>query len=305
MDLSIEVFGKRFQNPVMLASGTCGYGSEMAAYLDLEALGGFVLKGLTLEPRTGNPAPRVAEFNAGMMNSVGLANVGLAALKAEKLPWLADNVHRAHVFVNVAAKTVDEFAHIVAALENESGFTGFELNVSCPNVKEGGAYFSSRADLLAQAVSAARAQTRRPLVVKLAPNVPDIAAMAEVAADSGADALTLINTVPGLLFDVRTRIPRLGAGSGGVSGPAILPIGVHAVFQARRRVTIPIIGAGGIRTAEDALQYHLAGASLVQIGTASFADPRAAQRVLSGLKKLGRELGVAAIGDLVGAARLS
>ena len=207
MDLSIEVFGKRFQNPVMLASGTCGYGSEMAAYLDLEALGGFVLKGLTLEPRTGNPAPRVAEFAAGMMNSVGLANVGLAALKAEKLPWLADNVHRAHVFVNVAAKTVDEFAHIVAALENESGFTGFELNVSCPNVKEGGAYFSSRADLLAQAVSAARAQTRRPLVVKLAPNVPDIAAIAEVAADSGADALTLINTVPGLLFDVLSQRP--------------------------------------------------------------------------------------------------
>lgn len=305
MNLAAEVFGTTFQNPVLLASGTCGYGQEMAGYVDLEVLGGFVLKAVTIEERPGNPAPRVAEFGAGMLNSIGLANVGLAALRREKLPWLAAHIKRAHVFVNVAGKTVDEFARIVAALDREPGFFGYELNVSCPNVKEGGIYFSSRADLLQQAVRAARAETRKTIVVKLAPNVPDIGSMAQAAADAGADGLTLINTVPGLLFDVRKRTPVLGAGTGGVSGPAILPIGVHAVFQAARRVSIPIIGVGGIRTAEDAVQYLLAGASLIQIGTASFADPRASERVLSGLERLGRELGAASVRELVGTGRLS
>jgi dihydroorotate dehydrogenase (NAD+) catalytic subunit len=206
--------------------------------------------------------------------------------------------------VNVAGKTVDEFARIVGALDGDAGFFGFELNVSCPNVKQGGAFFSSRTDLLSEAVKAARAETRRPLVVKLAPNVPDIGLMAEAAADAGADGLTLINTVPGLLFDLQTRSSILGGGTGGVSGPAILPIGVHAVFQARRRVSIPIIGVGGIRSAQDVAQYLLAGASLVQIGTASFADPRAAERVLSGLNRVGRELRVENIRELIGAGRL-
>lgn len=301
MNLGIEVFGTTFQNPVLLASGTCGYGEEMQDYLDLDALGGFVIKAVTLEPRPGNPALRVAEFAAGMLNSVGLANVGLEAVKLEKLPWLARHINHARVFVNVAGRTVDEFSQIIQALDTESGFFGFELNVSCPNVKEGGTHFSSRADLLASAVAAARAATARPLVVKLAPNVPDIGALAEVAADAGADGLTLINTVPGLLFNIRDRRPVLGGGSGGVSGPALLPIGVHAVVQARKRVSIPLIGVGGIRTAEDAVQYFLAGASLVQIGTASFADPRAAQRVLSGMNRLGRRLGTVDVRELIGA----
>ncbi len=301
MNLDLEVFGKTFQNPVMLASGTCGYGVELSEYLDLDRLGGLVIKAVTVEERTGNPAPRVTQYAAGMLNSIGLANVGVAAVKREKLPWLAAHLQHAHVFVNVAGRTVDEFAQIISVLDSEAGFLGYELNVSCPNVKEGGTYFSSRGDLLAGAVKAARAATRKPLVVKLAPNVPDIGVMAEVAADAGADGLTLINTVPGLLFDIRARRPVLGAGSGGVSGPAILPVGVHAVFQARRRVAIPIIGVGGIRTAQDAAQYLLAGASLFQIGTASFADPRAAERVLSGLKRLGQKLGVAHVRELIGA----
>ena len=301
MNLDLEVFGNTFQNPVMLASGTCGYGVELSEYLDLDTLGGLVIKAVTIEECAGNPAPRVTQFAAGMLNSIGLANVGVAAVKREKLPWLAAHLQRAHVFVNVAGRTVDEFAQIISALDSEAGFLGYELNVSCPNVKEGGTYFSSRVDLLAAAVKAARAATRKPLVVKLAPNVPDIGAMAEVAADAGADGLTLINTVPGLLFDIHERRPVLGAGSGGVSGPAILPVGVHAVFQARRRVAIPIIGVGGIRTAQDAAQYLLAGASLFQIGTASFADPHAAERVLSGLKRLGQKLGVAHVRELIGA----
>lgn len=304
MDLSVDVFGKRFQNPVLLASGTCGYGQELSEHIDLDALGGFVIKAVTTEERLGNPAPRVAEFSDGMVNSIGLANVGIEGVKGEKLPWLAQHIKRAHVFINVAGKSVEEFATIISALDGEPGFFAFELNVSCPNVKEGGALFSSRADLLAAAVTAARGATKRPLVVKLAPNVPDIGAMAVVAADAGADGLTLINTIPGMLFDVHTRTAVLGAGAGGVSGPAILPVGVHAVYQARRRVAIPIIGVGGIRSGEDAVQYFLAGASLVQLGTANFADPRAAERVLSDLKRVCGHLGVDSLSDLVGAGRL-
>jgi dihydroorotate dehydrogenase (NAD+) catalytic subunit len=302
--LDQALFGVTFQNPVLLASGTCGYGEEMQGFFDIDQLGGFVIKTVTAEPRAGNPAPRVIEFEAGMMNSVGLANAGVDEVKRDKLPWLAQRTKRAHVFINVAGKTVAEFAEIIAALDNEAGFLGYELNVSCPNVKEGGIYFSSRADLLADVVRAARAATRKPLLVKLAPNVPDIGVLAEVAVNEGADGLTLINTFPGLLFDTRTRRPRLGAGTGGVSGPALLPIGVNAVYQARKRVRVPIVGVGGIRTADDALQYFLAGASLIQIGTASFADPRAAQRVLSDLRN-GAGMGVTHVSELIGSGSTS
>jgi dihydroorotate dehydrogenase (NAD+) catalytic subunit len=299
--LEQDVFGATFRNPVLLASGTCGYGEELDGVLPLDQLGGIVIKAVTPEPREGNPSPRVAEFAGGMMNSVGLANVGLERFLAEKLPWLRRNLRGGHVLVNVAGRTVEDYVEVLEALADEDGFLGFELNVSCPNVKEGGASFSGREDLLAQVVGRARAATRRPLLVKLSPNVPDIGRMAEVAVDAGADGLTLINTFPGLLFDLATRRPLLGAGSGGVSGPAILPMGVHAVWQARRRVAVPIIGVGGIRRAEDALQYFLAGASLVQVGTASFADPRAALRVLSGLEHYGSEHGVAHLAEVIGA----
>jgi dihydroorotate dehydrogenase (NAD+) catalytic subunit len=303
VNLEQQLFGVTFKNPVLLASGTCGYGEEMQGFFDINELGGLVVKAVTAEPRQGNPAPRVIEYDAGMMNSVGLANVGLAELKRTKLPWLAQHARGTHVLLNVAGKTVEEFAQIITALDDGAGFLGYELNVSCPNVKEGGTYFSSRADLLADAVQAARRATRRPLLVKLAPNVPDIATLAEVAVSEGADGLTLINTFPGLLFDLKSRRPRLGAGTGGVSGPAILPMGVHAVFQARRRVKVPIIGVGGIRTAEDAMQYFLAGASLIQVGTANFADPRAAYRVLSNLKHDGAG-GAAHISELIGSGRV-
>jgi len=300
--LAQELFGAEFQNPVLLASGTCGYGEEVSEILDLDALGGIVTKAGTPEPRAGNPAPRVAEYDAGMLNSVGLANVGLERFRAEKLPWLARNLSRAQVLVNVAGAAVEDYVRVIEALEGEAGFLGFELNVSCPNVKKGGAMFSTSEELLADVVRQARAATRRPLIVKLAPNVPDIGRMAEVAVDAGADGLTLINTFPGLLFDLETRRPVLGAGAGGVSGPGILPMGVHAVWKARQRVDVPIIGVGGVRTAHDALQYIFAGASLVEIGTASFSDPRAAERVLSGLHDFGARNGVADIRDLVGAA---
>jgi dihydroorotate dehydrogenase (NAD+) catalytic subunit len=299
------VFGAEFQNPVLLASGTCGYGDEFDGLLDLDSLGGFVLKAVTVEPRNGNAAPRVAEFAAGMLNSIGLANAGLDAVRSDKLPAILRRVKRARVLINVAGRTADEYGEIIGALDHIEGFAAYELNVSCPNVREGGAVFGTREDLLSAAVRSARTATRRPVVVKLAPNVPDIGRMAQVCADEGADGLTLINTMPGLLYDVHTRRPVLGAGSGGVSGPALLPIGVHAVAQARKRVGIPIIGAGGIRSGTDAIQYFLAGASLVQIGTASFADPRAAGRVLSGIEDYGAEQGIADIASLVGAGLLT
>ncbi|HSL69194.1 MAG TPA: dihydroorotate dehydrogenase, partial [Longimicrobiales bacterium] len=295
-----QLFGVTFQNPVLLASGTCGYGEELDGCFDIDRLGGLVTKAVTANPRAGNAAPRVAEYAAGMLNSVGLANVGLAAFRSEKLPWLQQRLSRARVLVNVAGFQVEEFAELVAALDDTRGFLGYELNLSCPNVKDGVVY-ATREDLIGRAVERARAATRKPLIAKLAPNVPDVGRMAEVAVAAGADAVTLINTMPGLLFDLRSRHPVLGAGSGGVSGAALLPIGVHAVQQARRRVQVPIIGAGGIRTAEDALQYFFAGAALVQIGTASFADPRTALRVISDLERLGTQLGAAQVAELVGA----
>jgi dihydroorotate dehydrogenase (NAD+) catalytic subunit len=299
--LEQEVFGARFQNPVLLASGTCGYGMELMDVLDLERLGGLAVKAVTVEPRAGNAAPRVTEFHGGMLNAIGLANVGLHAFRAERLPWLRTHLQRARVLVNVAGRTPEEFGDIVRALDGDDGFVAFELNVSCPNVQEGGAIFCAREDLLAGAVRAARAATTRPLIVKLAPNVPDIAAMAAVAVDEGADGLTLVNTAPGLLFDVHTRRALLGNGTGGVSGPALLPIGVHAVFQARQRVSVPIIGVGGIRSGADALQYLLAGATLVQVGTASFADPRSSLRVLQDLENYGAEEGIEHVSALIGA----
>ncbi len=304
MNLSQSLLGTTFQNPVLLASGTCGYGEELDGILDIDRLGGLSIKAVTLEPRAGNPAPRVAEFHGGMLNSIGLANVGLDAFRRERLPWLRERLQHARVLVNVAGRTAEEFGELVRALDADAGFVAFELNVSCPNVKEGGAIFCSREDLLAEAVGAARRATTRPLVVKLAPNVPDIGAMAAVAVAEGADALTLVNTAPGLLFDVGTRRAVLGAGTGGVSGPALLPIGVHAVWQARQRVDVPLIGAGGIRTGADAVQYLLAGASLVQIGTASFADPRASLRVLQQLERYGDDAGIADLAALIGTGRL-
>jgi len=301
MNLAQEILGARFQNPVLLASGTCGYGQELDGLIDLDALGGLAIKAVTPEPREGNPPPRVAEFDAGMINSVGLANVGLERVAEEKLPWLASRLRRAQVLVNVAGRTVEDYVQVVERLDPLPGFFAFELNLSCPNVEEGGVLFSTREDLLAEVIRTVRVHTRRPLFVKLAPNVPDIGRMAEIAVEAGADGLTLINTFPGLLFDLESRRPLVGAGPGGVSGPAILPMGVHAVWRARQRVDVPIIGAGGIRSGADALQYLLAGANLVEVGTALFSDPRTPGRVLSQLGRYGRRAGVADIRELIGA----
>lgn len=304
MKLDQSLFGTRFQNPVLLAGGTAGYGQELDRVVDLDALGGIVTKAVTPEPRSGNPPVRAAEYFAGMLNSIGLANVGLEGFRADKLPWLRDRLTRAQVLVNVAGAVVEDYVQVVERLDDQDGFLGYELNVSCPNVKQGGAAFCARPDLLQEVVGEVRRRTRRPLIVKLAPNLPDIGATAVAAVDAGADGLTLINTFPGLLFDVDTRTTVLGAGTGGVSGPGVLPMGVHAVWQARKRVDVPIMGVGGIRSGDDAVQYLLAGASLVQIGTATFGDPRASERVLKELKQHGERHGIEHVGELVGAGKL-
>jgi dihydroorotate dehydrogenase (NAD+) catalytic subunit len=298
--VATELFGVTFRNPVLLAAGTCGFGQELADVLDLDSVGGFVTKSVTLEPRAGNAAPRVAEFSAGMINSVGLANPGLDAAKRDKLPWIAANIRSAVVFVSVAGHTVEEFCRLVEGMDGEAGFLGFELNLSCPNdARRGGPSFALDPAAVAEIVAGCRARTQRPLLAKLAPDDPDAGATAAIATDAGADGLTLVNTLPGLLLRAASGAPELGAGGGGVSGPALRPVGLRALRGARARTHLPLVGVGGILSPEDAVAYARCGASLVQIGTATFADPRAGPRLAAGLERWGRERGVAAWDDLV------
>ncbi len=302
-DLTQTVFGVPFQGPVLLASGTCGYGREYADLIPLDELGGLVTKAVSPEPRAGNPPHRISETPGGMINAIGLDNVGLAAFRTEKLPWLRDHLRRARVLVNVVGKTVDDFATVVAGLDGEEGFLGFEVNVSCPNV-EGGTMFGTDEASLAALVGRLRAETERPLVVKLTPNVPEIGLFARICEEQGADGLSAINTFPGMLVDVDRRRPVIGNVTGGVSGPAILPMGVYLTWQAARATSLPILGIGGIRSAEDALQYILAGATLVQVGTASFVDPSAAVRVGEGIAAYLERHGIGRLSELVGALEL-
>ncbi len=302
MRLSQTLFGATFHNPVLLAAGTCGFGEELADALDLQALGGIVTKSVTLEPRAGNPAPRVVEAGNAMLNSVGLANPGLERVCSEKLPWMREHLSGIQVFVSVAGHIPDEYWRIVEGLESVGGFLGYELNLSCPNdTRLGGLPFALDPDALRGVVEGARGLTDRALLVKLAPNVPDIGSVAEAAEDAGADGVTLVNTMPGLVIDVASRSAALGAGSGGLSGPALRAVGVHAVHRARACTSVPLLGVGGITDAGDAIQYLLARASLVQVGTATFADPRAAQTVAKGIARYGEKMGVENIQDLVGA----
>lgn len=299
--LGIAVAGLAFRNPVVLASGTAGYGHELADVLDLGRLGGIATKAVSVVPRLGNAAPRVAEFPGGMINAVGLANPGLEAVRREHLPRLAACAAGARVLVNVVGFAVDEFAEVVAALDDAPGVDGFELNVSCPNVKAGGLEFGADPAALTAVVRGARAATRRPLFVKLSPALTDIARTAAVAADAGADAVTLTNTLPGLVIDTRRRRPALGFGTGGVSGAGLLPVGVLATWKVRRVTALPVLGLGGVRSADDALQYLMAGASLVGVGTASMQDPRAPERIVRDLARWCERERIGSITEVVGA----
>lgn len=300
VDLSVQVFGTTFQNPVLLASGTCAYGEEYADIIPVDELGGIVTKAVTPKRRAGNPPTRISETPGGMINAIGLANVGLDGFKREKLPWIRDNLREARVLVNVAGWSIEDFVEVVAGLDHEDGFLGYEINVSCPNVK-GGTMFGTDEAALGALVRELRKTTARPLIVKLTPNVADIGVFAAICEENGADGLATINTFPGMVIDVEARRPVIGNVTGGISGPAIRPMGVYATWNAASRVKIPIIGIGGICNARDALEYVLAGASLVQIGTAMFTDPFAAPETVSGLAEICEQMGVARLSQLVGA----
>jgi len=298
--LAVDVAGIRFQNPVLLASGTAAYGREVAGVIDLEALGGLVTKAVSLRPRNGAPPLRVVDVAGGMLNAIGLANPGVAAVREHDLPWLAAKLSRARVLVNVVGDTVEDYGAVVAQLADVAGVDGFELNVSCPNVKAGGLEFGADPRALREVVRTAREATARPLFVKLSPALADIAAAAKIAVDAGADAITLVNTLPALAIDVELRRPALGFGTGGLSGAALLPVGVRATWLVRRAVGVPIVGVGGIASGTDVVQYLLAGASLVAIGTAALRDPRAPERVVRELDAWCRAHDVSSVRDLTG-----
>lgn len=305
MSLEQALLGCVFQNPVLLAAGTCGFGEEVSEVVELDRLGGLVTKSVTLEPRGGNPSPRVAEFRAGMVNSVGLANPGARAVKESRLPWLRGRIRHARVLVSVAGHTSQEFQDVVRILDDADGFDAFELNLSCPNdARRGGVPFALDPDEAARVVEAVRRLTERPLVAKLAPNTPDFGPVIRQVEGAGIDAFTLVNTLPGLVLDPESGRPLLGAGAGGVSGPAIRAVGVHAVWRARGHTRLPLLGVGGVAAGPDAAQYILAGASLVQMGTASFWDPRSPERVVKWLQKHLERRGAETLSDLVGTAAL-
>lgn len=285
-------------NPVLAASGTFGYGVEFERLVDLNALGGLVVKGLSREPMDGNPPPRIWEAQAGMLNSIGLQNIGVRAFVREKLPQLARL--RTAVFANVFGYATADYVEVVRVLESAEGLAGYELNVSCPNTQHGGIFFSSDPALLADVVGAVKRVSRRPLIVKLSPNVAAIEPLALAAEQSGADAISLVNTFVALAIDARARRPRLGAGFGGLSGPAIKPIALRMVYQAAQAVKIPVIGLGGIATGEDAAEFLVAGASAVEVGTATFWDPRSPARVAQELGRFLREQGVGNVREIVG-----
>lgn len=296
--LETTLCGITLRNPVIAASGTFGYGIEFARLVDLNQLGGLVVKGLSSEPIAGNPAPRLWETEAGMMNSVGLQNVGAKAFVVEKLPKLRQ--FSVPVFANVFGYSTEDYCEVIRILEDAPGLAGYELNVSCPNTKHGGIFFSNDPILLAEVVTSVRRLTKRPLIVKLSPNVAKIEPLAKVAEAAGADALSLVNTFIALAIDAKTRAARIGAGFGGLSGPAIKPIALRLVYEASRAVKIPVIGLGGIATGEDAAEFLIAGAQAVQVGTANFWDPTSLLRITRQLDQFAKRQKLSNVSELVG-----
>ncbi len=301
VDMRVRLAGLELANPVMTASGTFASGREFADFVELERLGAIVTKGVSAEPWAGNDSPRIAETASGMLNSIGLQNPGVEAFVERDLAWLACNAPGVPVLVNVSGHTVTEYVSVVERLECERGVAGYELNISCPNVDSGGMAFGTTCAAAAEVVSAVRPATRRPLIVKLSPNVTDVVEIARSVEAAGADAVSLINTLLGMSIDVTTFRPRLARVVGGLSGPAIKPVAVRMVWQVARALSIPVVGMGGIMTAEDAVEFMLAGASAVAVGTANFVDPTATTKVIDGLEQFCRSVGIARVAELTGA----
>lgn len=288
-------------NPVMTAAGTFGYGTEYSHVFDIQKLGAIVCKGTTLQPREGNPQPRLIETAAGLLNSIGLQNIGVKALIREKAPIWAG--WRVPVMVNIAGETVDDYAQLARELDGVPGISGLEVNISCPNIKAGGAEFGANPESAARVIATVKSATSLPILVKLTPNTSDVVAVARAVAKAGADAISLINTVRGMAIDIQARRPMLGNRTGGLSGPAIKPIALAMVYAVAGAVDLPIIGGGGITTGKDAIEFIMAGASAVQVGTASFANPRAPLDVLEGVEEFLRKEGIENIAEIIGVAR--
>jgi dihydroorotate dehydrogenase (NAD+) catalytic subunit len=296
MDLTVAIGGKKLNNPVGVASGTFGYGSEYEQLVDFLAVGALYTKAVTLEPRPGNDIPRIIETPSGILNSIGLANVGVDRFITEKMPVC--RTYPCAIVVNVAGATASEYGAVIDKLEACKGIWGYEINVSCPNVKHGGMAFGTDPAQVEGLAKDLRSRTKKPLIIKLTPNVTDIKVIATAAEQGGADAVSCINTLVGMVMDVTAKKPVLPLGTGGLSGPAIRPVGVAATYAVSRAVSIPVIGMGGIGSANDALQYLLAGASAIQIGTANFVDPSVVSNVLSGIREFCEKEGVSCIKDL-------
>jgi dihydroorotate dehydrogenase (NAD+) catalytic subunit len=298
-DLTVEIAGIKMRNPVMTASGTFGYGEEYSTYLNLERLGGIVTKGLSVNPKAGNPMPRIVETPGGMLNAIGLQNVGIDAFIEKKLPFL--RTVNTPVIVNFFGNTEDEYVEMAERLEKIPEVAGLEMNISCPNVKQGGIAFGSRPDAAYSVVKAVRDVTLKPLIVKLSPNVADIVEMAHVCADADADALSLINTLTGMAIDLKRRKPVLANITGGFSGPAIKPIALRMVWQVARAVDIPVIGIGGVTCATDVLEFMLTGATAVQVGTANFITPGVTESIVRDLERYLVENSISDVKELIGA----
>lgn len=303
IDLAIQLGSMRLKNPVMVASGTFGYGKECEDLVRLDALGGIITKSITLKPRAGNPPNRIVELPAGMLNSIGLANVGVEAFVVEKLPFLKRL--NTTIVVNIAGGTCEEFLAVIQRLEDEEGIDGYELNFSCPNVKEGGLEFSQDARITERVTAAIRKATSRPLITKLTPNVTRISEIARAAEAGGADAVSLINTLVGMAIDVQAQCPKIATVTGGYSGPAIKPVALAKVFEVSKTVRIPIIGIGGIMCGQDALEFMLAGARAIEVGTANYVNPAIGETIVEEIREYcdARDLG--SVGELVGSLRLS
>ncbi len=306
MNLSIQLAPKHpkgllLANPVITASGTFGYGIEYSHLFDIQKLGAMVCKGTTLAPRDGNPQPRLAETASGLLNSIGLQNIGVDALIREKAPvWASWHVP---VIVNIAGETVDDYAQLASKLDGVAGISGLEVNISCPNIKAGGAEFGANPDSAADVTDAVRKATSLPIFVKLTPNTGDITKVAVAVAKAGADAISLINTLKGMAIDITKRRPSLGNITGGLSGPAIKPVALYMVHEVAGAIDLPIIGCGGIATTSDAIEFIMAGASAIQVGTASFLNPRAPLDVLEGIEQFMKKEGIDNLTDLIGVAR--
>ena len=297
-NMCVDIGGIKIKNPVMTASGTFGYAREFERLVNLNRLGAIVVKGLSLEPFHGNPPPRIVETPCGMLNAIGLENVGLAVFLKEKLPFLRRL--DTPVYVNVYGKTTEEYAELAARLEDVEGVSGVEVNISCPNVKSGGVAFGAYPESAAEVVRAIRKQINKPMMVKLSPNVTDITEIAKSVEAEGADAISLINTITGMAIDIETRRPKIANITGGLSGPAIKPVALRMVWQVAQTVKVPVVGIGGIMTATDALEFLIAGAAAVQIGTANFINPSATEDIIDGIENFLMERNISDISDIVG-----